>query len=192
MTFLLDYEPPWIGVPEYWPFPRPDGDPLPSIPVWANELVEEIRSSSPLTDDQAEHVRSVAVMVAERAQASRCRHYLAFDEPGGAAFIVSSELRAEEDLGIQSLREYVGEGDPAHIGVPFAEDFTSNSGVRGARCYRYLSYDEELGSIYGRADYAFVAGGELLTLTAMELDLVWFDRTLPLVEELARSVRWAE
>jgi hypothetical protein len=131
-------------------------------------------------------------MAAQRAAKSASRHYVAFDGPDAAAFIAQTVIFDDRRLGIQTLREFIGENDPAQLGVPLAEDFTSSAGVEGARCYRYLSYDDQTGSIYGQADYAFHAADQVLTLTSAQLDLTLFQRLLPRLEELAASVFWSE
>jgi hypothetical protein len=188
MTFLVNHPDTWIGVPEFWPFPLPAGGEITSSAQWLDMLMAELQ----LEGQMEGHVRSVLTMVADRAVTTGSRHYVTFDGADEAPFIVQSTIYDESYLGIRSLREFAGVDDPEQVAAPWAEDYTSMYGVTGARCVRYLTYDEQLGSIYGRVDYVFQAGGQVKQLTSMQLDLQLFQRLLPSMEELCATVLWSE
>lgn len=193
MSFYIDHPDDWIGVPESWPFPLADGGVLESPADWIRVLVDDLGASANLDDDVRERMREILGMAVQRGVTTGHRTFVAFEDWAGAAYIVESLSLPAVELGGRSLEEFAGVSDPDQLGVPFAEEFTTATGLTGVRCYRYLPHPGGVeGMIYGRADYVFRHEDTLLVFRAAEFDMVYFRRLLPILERLASSTRWAE
>lgn len=192
MSFYIPHPVEWVGVPEYWPFPWQAGQHLATEQEWVAALVSELEAANGLDAEQAEWLRMVALLAAHQAVRSGGRTFFAVETWEGPAYIALCLIESDSVIGGRSLEQYAGYDDPEQIGAPFAESFESDSGLIGVRCFRYVPYEGQLGSISGRVDYAFRAGDSVLRLTGAQLDLVLFERMKPLMELLARSICWRD
>ncbi|TPW71643.1 hypothetical protein [Schumannella sp. 10F1B-5-1] len=204
MAFLIEHPADWIGVPERWPFPRPDGGEIADAAQWAEELVEELDIENDLRRAERVVVRELARAAAELAERRGSRTFIAF-HGFDAGFVAAAEVHSGPEIAAAELAELVVAGSPASVGRDDVAPFTTSSGVVGMRAYRYLplaaaTADTATSSadlagapadaVIGRADYVLRAGDTALWLTAAEVDLVWFERVKPRLEALAASVTW--
>jgi len=193
MSFFIDHPDEWIGVPERWPFPLTNGGVLSSPADWIRQVVDEIGESEGLDADVREHMTGILGMAVQRGITSGHRTFVAFETWSGPAYIVECESMSAVEQGTRSLEDFAGLDDRDQLGVPFAEEFTTTSGLTGVRCYRYLPYPGGVeGMIYGRADYVFRQADELLVFRSAEFDMVYFRRLLPALERLVASTSWAD
>jgi hypothetical protein len=186
MSLVIRHPDEWIGIPEYWPYPRPDGRELAGPEVWAAELLDEFIEHG-MPEEQRPLVAEVLAMAVQRSIDNRSRLYLLLETWEGPAYLVEAVTHDRRELGMRDLEDFLGREDETQLGAPFAEPFTTASGLEGARCFRYLPYSDH-GVIYGRADYGFIDADTLLTLTGMELDLVHFERLKVHLGVLAATV----
>jgi len=190
MSFSLDHPDAWIGVPDHWPFPWLDGTEFSDPEHWIAALLDDLdhqENQEPPTPEVRERVREVLTMAAQRSAKAQTRVFVLFEGWDGPAFFAEALTQREEVLGTRTLEQLAGVDDPTQLGPAYVEQFQTDSGIAGVLCIRYLPFDEH-GIVYGRLDYAFHEAGEVLTLSAGELDLVDFERLKVHVALLAASV----
>lgn len=190
MSFLIDHPDQWIGVPEFWPYPTPQGGILATPEEWANAVVDDIDDDE-LSPQARNRILLLLLLAAKRGERAHSRVFVSFEQWDGPAHIVEAVTEPKSVLGTHTLEQFAGAADPAQLGPSFGETFVSESGLIGARAYRYLPLDEQ-GIIYARADYVFAEGGHVLSIRGVVDDLVAFEKLKPELEALAGSVTWRE
>ena len=191
MSFYIEHPDEWIGVPEYWPFPTPQGGIMADAGEWADAVVDGISGDDPdaLSPEARARIIALLLLAARRGERAGARVFVAFEGWDGPAYIVEAVTEPKSVLGSRTLEQFAGVDDPDQVGPPFGESFVTESGLIGARSYRYLPLAEE-GVIYARADYVFAEGDVVLSIRGMESDLVFFEKLKPELAALAGSVSW--
>ena len=189
MSFIIDHPTSWIGIPERFPFPRAEGAALQNADEWVDELLDELADDAGLREDQRDAAREVLLMVANtRGERDATRSFIAFASWDGPVYVVDAIAEEAGVLGGMTLAQYAGEDDPDQLVQPDVTPFVTESGLDGVRCVRHQRYEEGTGIVMARVDYAWLSGEQLLRLTGAQLDLVLFERMLPLTDELAATV----
>lgn len=192
MSFYIHHPAEWIGVPEHWPFTTSSGLVLETPEQWAVAVADEAAQSEELTAETRSRIIQLMVIAAERGSDVGARVFVAFESGwDSSAYIVESVIHRRSQFGGKLLESIAGLDDPAQLGPEFAEEFITESGLVGVRCYRYLSFDDQA-VIYGAADYAFEGGDYVLTISGAELDLIDFEKLKLSLANLAATVEWID
>lgn len=189
MSFHIDHPDWWIGVPEHWPFVTSSGTAL-DPEAWIADLADTLPEAGDL--DGQEHLRQVLMLAMQRGVRMGVRMFVGFEEYRGPGYVVESGVIEAELPADRTLLDYAGLDDETQKGTPFAEEFTTASGLVGVRCYRYLAQESLPEALMGRVDYLFRVGRSILFLRGAELDLVSFERLKHEIELLAATVSWRE
>ncbi len=192
MSFYVNHPDEWIGTPEYWPFPQQGGTELLTPEAWVDAVVDEIHDRESLGLEEREHVGGLLQAVTARAAESGLRHFVAFREWQGPAYVVETEVFAVSWLGGRSIEDFLGANDPERLDNGVLEPVTTESGLSGTMCVRYLTYDAVTQSIYGRVDIGFIVEGQVFVFRAIVRDGVEFERLRPALESLVRTLRWED
>lgn len=174
----------WIGVPEDWP-----NDTWQSAEDWGAELVgvleEDFGEPEP---EQRAALRTFLIAFAQnRRDRGSTRGYVSVDGWAGPIYLADLVLTHRSSVGDTTLEQMAGADDPEAIEKPIIDPFVTNSGLAGLYSVRYLN-PPEVGGLVVRADYVWPMEDGFIQLYTSQLDLVAFERVLPRLEALAKTV----
>lgn len=192
MSFLIDHPASWIGIPERFPYPAPGG-PLQNAEQWATDVLTELVGSTRVPQERVDAAREVLLMVeSTRREREATRSFVALVSWDGPVYVADAVAEPAEVLGGMNLAEYAGADDPRQLTPAVLSRFVCDTGLEGVRCVRALPYDDGAEIVLDQVDYAWVAGDQVLRITAAQLDHGLFESMLTFTDALARSVRPAE
>ncbi|PRY68113.1 hypothetical protein B0I08_105278 [Glaciihabitans tibetensis] len=186
MAFFIDFPFDWAGVPpfgetERWSTPE----------AWAKDLLDELAAGADvrLRKSQRKVLHETFVFEAvEGIKREASRTFLSLATWYGPLTSADAYITPREALGAISLEDYVGANDPSAAEPPEVGPFTTQSGLVGVRCVRYINPYDNSPVIGAVIEYAFEVDGSVLRLLTSQLDLVNFPRTIELMDGLAGSV----
>ena len=191
MSFIIDHPASWIGIPERFPYPGPEGvGPLHDAGQWAAEVVTELVGSARVPQERVDAAREVLLMVeSTRREREATRSFVAFVSWDGPVYVADAVAEPAEVLGTMTLAQYAGADDPRQLIPAVLGRFVTATGLEGVRCVRELPYDDGAEIVLDQVDYAWLAGEQVLKITAAQLDHDLFESMLPFTDALAQSVR---
>jgi hypothetical protein len=186
MTFYIDFPVDWAGIP-----PVGEGQRWTTAEAWAQDIIDELAAGTGtrlkkskrrvLEDIFAEHA-----VESDRRGASRT--FLSLASWDGPLTSADAYMTSRAALGAISLEDYIGANDTEATEHPLLEPFTTQSGLAGFRCIRFLTPYDSLPTIVGVVEYGFEDNNEVLRLTTSQMDLETFSATIDLMDALAGSV----
>ena len=183
---MIDHPDPWIGIPDTFPY---DGR-WPTARDWATELVailpEELGEPEP--GEQSALLDYLEVLAESRESRHASRIYILITGWTSAVYVVDLAIISTAALDGMSLETFAGADDDSTVEKPLVEPFTTDSGLGGLLCTRFID-SEEFGGLLARADYVFPVPGSFVRLYTAQIDLIAFQRLLPQLRALALTVR---
>lgn len=174
----------WIGIPESFPNER-----WATATAWADELAEALGEDlAPPVDGQRKRLGGYLETIAvSRAERGASRVYVSIDDWAGPVYVADLNLLSKALVGDITLEQLAGVEDAEAVEKPIIESYTTESGLEGVFSVRYLN-PPEIGGLLVRADYVWPLSDGFLQLYTAQFDLVAFERVLPRLEALARTV----
>jgi hypothetical protein len=183
-TILISHNPPWIGIPENWPYHG-----WATATAWAEDLLSELarQISEPDADDRKLLLDYLVLVAESRAQRNASRSFIWIDGWKNPSYLADATIIPASLTHDITLSELAGSGDPDAIEAPIVEEFVSHAGLRGVSSVRYLRTEGTDGLLV-RADYVLPVPEGHLRLYTAQYDLVAFERVKPKLAELAGTV----
>ena len=184
MSIFVDHPDDWIGVPTFdvddrWQ--RREG--------WARELVDAIADGEGVSREQRDRIESVFAMLAKSVEErGASASFLRLGDWDGPLVLADLRVESRRSAGTISVEDYAGAADPDAIDPPVVEPFVTTSGLVGVRCTRYLTPDTSVPGVVATRDYAWEVGETLAALRTATYDLIEFEKSLPQVDALAKTV----
>jgi hypothetical protein len=186
MTFYIDFPVDWAGIP-----PVGDGERWTTPEAWATDIITELATGTGTRLKKTKR-RVLEELFTEHAVESKrrgaSRTFLSLASWDGPLTSADAYMTSRASLGALALEDYLGANDPDATEQPLVEPFTTESGLAGFRCIRFLTPYENLPTIVGVVEYGFEDNDQVLRLTTSQMDLENFRATIDLMDGLAGSV----
>lgn len=181
VNFDLDQ---WLYVPQSWPWNGFD-----TAGLWADTISGLLTDAYGLDPAKAAWLNDSLRAIESGCPADESRFvYLA--DPDRLVFFVSVLYNATSDE--LTLEDLAAVDDPSATRAPDVVPFSSPELGEGVRAVRYVDAGEPDHEIAAIAQYAWKSGSLDIIVVAANFNVVLLGELLPVVDELARSIRVVE